>query len=532
MALRWFPNSRSSRNHVPTRHLVTVLFVIVAGVNAPAALAAPPTAISALGDSLTQAYGAGGTAADAPAESWSTGTDAAVSSHYQRLVAKDPAVSGHAYNDAVSGSTMAATFSQAANAVSQGAGYVTILSGTNDVCTATPSLMTSVAAFSSQLQSTLTRLTTGLPGVRILVASIPNWYALWQAFHSNSAAQSAWTTYGRCPDLLAAGATAADQTAVAQRIVDLNNAIATVCAQFSGCTSDGGAVYNTSFSGTDLAFDYFHLLPSGEAKIAAATWPASFFSAWDDTATDPGCGGCLVSTTAAGELQAVIPGAADATDTAVGLHDFGGAGGLAGRVYSRDIVRLAAGQTLTANLAIFQVLDTNGALVYELYLDPNRTICLWSPPGGLSAASINLCTGSIVANDGTTNTRIEVSALANNSLIVRVNDTDKITLTALSGATTTNQRSLRAGIDHYDGTSTSPVTITHGSVATSQTTWLGPPGADRRRRTRRRPRSRPASRPPRQARARSRSAGARPPTTWPSTATTSTATAAPPRSRP
>ena len=158
----------------------------------------------------------------------------------------------------------------------------------------------------------------------------------------------------------------------------------------------------------------------------------------------------------------------------MGLHDFGGAGGLAGRVYSRDIVRLAAGQTLTDNLAIFQVLDTNGALVYELYLDPSRTICLWSPPGGLRATSINLCTGSIVANDGTTNTRIEVSALANNSLIVRVNDTDKITLTGLSGATTTNQRSLRAGIDHYDGTSTSPVTITHASVATSQTTWLGP----------------------------------------------------------
>ena len=225
------------------------------------------------------------------------------------------------------------------------------------------------------------------------------------------------------------------------------------------------------FPSSDRAFDSFHFLPSGEAKIAAQAWPASFFASWDDASTDAGCGACAVSTTAAGELQAAVPGAADSTDTAVGLHDFGGSSGLSGRVYSRDIIRLAAGQTLTDNLAIFQVLDTNGSLVYELYLDSNRTIWLWSPPGGLRAGPINLSTGITAANDGTTNTRIEVSALANTSLIVRVNDTDKITLT---GATTTNQRGLRAGIDHYDGTSTNPATITHASVATSQTTWLGP----------------------------------------------------------
>ena len=98
-----------------------------------------------------------------------------------------------------------------------------------------------------------------------------------------------------------------------------------------------------------------------------------------------------------------------------------------------------------------------------------------------ATASINLCTGSDVANNGTTNTRIEVSALANNSLIVRVDDTDRVTLTGVTGATTTNtttnQRCLRAGIDHCDDTSTGPVTITHGSFATSQ-----PPGSAHDRR--------------------------------------------------
>ena len=61
-------------------------------------------------------------------------------------------------------------------------------------------------------------------------------------------------------------------------------------------------------------------------------------------------------------------------------------------------------------------------------------------------------------------------------MIVRVDGVDRITLTGLSGGTSGNQRFLRAGIDHYDGSSGQPVTVRHTHVATSQTTWLGPPG--------------------------------------------------------
>jgi hypothetical protein len=235
--------------------------------------------MAALGDSLTRAYGAGGAANDYPAESWSTGTDAAVNSHYLRLLAQNPAIAGHQFNDAVSGSTIAATFTQAGNAVAQGAGYVTIWSGTNDVCTPTVGQMTSVASYSSSLQSTLSRLTTSLPGVQILVLSIPDWYGFWQKFSGTPAAMSAWATYARCPDLLGAGATAADRQAVATRINDLNAAIGTVCAQFTGCGTDGGAVFRlwSTLALSDLAFDYFHIDPSGEAKVASTSWGVGVF---------------------------------------------------------------------------------------------------------------------------------------------------------------------------------------------------------------------------------------------------------------
>jgi len=243
--------------------------------------AALPSSIAALGDSLSRGYGAGGAATDYPAESWSTGTDTVVNSHYLRLKAQSAAITNHASNDAVSGSTMAATFTQAGTAVSQGAQYVTLWSGTNDVCTTTVSQMTTTASFASALQATLSRLTTNLPGVRILVLSIPDWYGFWQRFRTNSSASGAWATYARCSDLLGANATAADRQAVATRINDLNTTIASVCAQFAGCGTDGGAVFRlwSQLAVADLAFDYFHLSATGEAKVAAAAWNAGLFVA-------------------------------------------------------------------------------------------------------------------------------------------------------------------------------------------------------------------------------------------------------------
>src|SRR3954468_10468260 len=64
------------------------------------AQAALPSSMAALGDSLTRGCGAGGAAGDVPAESWTTGTDPAVNSHYSRLLAQNPAISGNGNNDA------------------------------------------------------------------------------------------------------------------------------------------------------------------------------------------------------------------------------------------------------------------------------------------------------------------------------------------------------------------------------------------------------------------------------------------------
>ena len=155
---------------------------------------------------------------------------------------------------------------------------MTIWAGTNDVCTSTTAGMTSVSSFSFSLQQTLQQLNAGPPGRQIYVLSIPDWFGFWQKFQANSTALNAWSAFpNRCPDLLSASATPADRAAVAQRISDLNTAIANVCSAFSGqCSTDGGATYAlwSTLAASDFTFDFFHLSTAGQAKVATTSWNA------------------------------------------------------------------------------------------------------------------------------------------------------------------------------------------------------------------------------------------------------------------
>src|SRR5262245_26410164 len=109
--------------------------VAACALAAPAALAEQaftgyPSSIASTGDSITRAFN---TCTfpfiDCPANSWSTGTSSTVNSHYRRILAGNPAVSGRNFNDSVTGARMSGLQSQVQNAVAQGAQYVTILMG-------------------------------------------------------------------------------------------------------------------------------------------------------------------------------------------------------------------------------------------------------------------------------------------------------------------------------------------------------------------------------------------------------------------
>lgn len=261
--------------------LLSALSLLV-GVGPAAATRPPlPRSMAAIGDSMTQAADACCWYGDHPTSSWSTGSASwdGVRSHYERIRALDGAISGHAYNDSVSGARMSAAPTQASRAVAQGAQYVTILMGANDVCTSSPSTMTSVSTFRQQYRAALATLDAGLPGrARIFVASIPDVYQLWQLYHSDATAQLVWGVARICQSMLSPSRTEADRQAVRQRIIDLNTVLQQECATYSRCRFDGNAVFGYQFSRSQVSkLDYFHPSLSGQAALASITWARSWW---------------------------------------------------------------------------------------------------------------------------------------------------------------------------------------------------------------------------------------------------------------
>jgi PKD repeat protein len=258
---------------------------LLIGLAPTAAAATPPlpASMAAVGDSITQAASSGGSlGANYPQNSWSTGTNATVNSHYLRLLALNSAINGRNYNRSVSGAKMADLNAQMQNVVGLQPDYLTVLIGGNDLCTDTVAEMTSVSAFRSQFEVAMATLGAGAPNTNVYVVSIPNVYHLWELFKGNWWARFIWSAGNICQSLLAnpTSTTQADvarRAAVAQRNVDFNTQLAQVCAAAVHCRWDGNAVYSTVFTTSDASGDYFHPSISGQAKLAAVSWGAGYW---------------------------------------------------------------------------------------------------------------------------------------------------------------------------------------------------------------------------------------------------------------
>jgi lysophospholipase L1-like esterase len=258
----------------------------VALAAAPAATAVPPpSSMAATGDSITRAFNTGSIPLlDAPANSWATGTNATVNSHYRRLLALNPAITGRAYNLAVTGADMADFAGQAQLAVARGVQYVTVLLGANDVCASSESAMTPTATFAAQFEAGMQTLVTGLPGASIYVLSVPDVHRLWEVHRFTLAAWLVWDAADICQSLLAnpwsySSADVARRARVRQRNIEYNARLAEICARYLTCRFDGNAIFNTAFSRSDVSTrDYFHPSLAGQAKLAAVSWAAGY--AW------------------------------------------------------------------------------------------------------------------------------------------------------------------------------------------------------------------------------------------------------------
>ena len=171
---------------------------------------------------------------------------------------------------------MADAPAQARATVGQGAQYVTILMGANDLCDAGG--LTPTATFRAQFEQAIGILREGLPGSRVFVSSTPNLYQLWSLFRADPAAQLVWQTARICPPMLRITNSEADRQRVVQRELELNRALEEVCAGWDRCRFDRGQTYGFRFTRAMVSrLDYFHPSLLGQATLAAETWQASWW---------------------------------------------------------------------------------------------------------------------------------------------------------------------------------------------------------------------------------------------------------------
>ena len=242
-----------------------------------------PNSMSSVGDSITRGYNACGFYFDCTSRSWSTGGYGPVDSHYLRIKAENPAITGNNFNYARSGAKMTDLNGHVTIAGDRGVQYVTILIGANEACTPPERAMTPVSSFRSQLDTALSTLKRKVPDAAVFISSIPDIKRLWYIGHHDLRALSAWNAYKVCQSMLvnATSHSTADEARrnrVRQRVIDFNTQLAEACSTYGpNCRFDGNATFHYQFVLSQVSgWDYFHPNESGQKTLASVTYAAGF----------------------------------------------------------------------------------------------------------------------------------------------------------------------------------------------------------------------------------------------------------------
>lgn len=264
------------RSRVMAVGIVAAVLVVLVVLGAPAVPAGaagpsvpPPDSMAALGDSFSRGFATG--APDCagfiacPQYSWSTGTS--VDSHYQRLLALEPALAGQAVNAAVPGAPMSGLVGQVAGVAPSQPDYATVLLGGGDVCFGT----TSTATFSAQFRAGMDALFATSPDTRVLVASVWDF----ESMRSAVLAANPSATFPFCVSFF--NASDATRAATMARVEAYNDVLAAECATYANCRFDGGALHDHTWSAAEVSpVDNFHPSAAGQAMIADVLWDAGY----------------------------------------------------------------------------------------------------------------------------------------------------------------------------------------------------------------------------------------------------------------
>ena len=245
----------------------------------------PARSIASLGDSITKAANACEPWQECEEASWSTGILKEVDSISSRIeqlpnveVKDNEKLTIKRFNNAKSYSKSDDLINQATVAITQKPELITILTGANDICVPSLSEMTNPQDFKTNVTNALQLIETGLPKTKILIASVPNIYTLWEAGKENVIAISKWEEASLCPTMLSNPTSYNEEDILRRqsaldRIKEYNKILEELCEGTLNCKFDNNRIFNTDFTVEDISdVDYFHPSLLGQQKLAESFW--------------------------------------------------------------------------------------------------------------------------------------------------------------------------------------------------------------------------------------------------------------------
>ena len=214
---------------------------------------------------------------EARANSWATGTNAAVRSIYTRLLAVNPTVKGRAFNFSSHGATVRDLPSQVRKATllkTKPELVLVHILGNDAPCDGKDE--TRYADYQARVTEALQKLAAGLPKARILaVGDAGTLDSYIKAVSSYGlGARLTHASKGICSIFAPkTGKVVPEHVAYVRRTINgYNAAFAAACKAVTTCRYDGGAARRIVLKPADLAHRYESLSIQGLAKLAAVEW--------------------------------------------------------------------------------------------------------------------------------------------------------------------------------------------------------------------------------------------------------------------
>jgi lysophospholipase L1-like esterase len=234
--------------------------------------------IGALGDSISTGFNSGGWGDRDKKDSWTTGDSLRVDSHYKKI-RKILGDKIEVLNVAVAGARVDDLSSQVDNLLVSSVDYLTILIGANDLCSWKDDYEVDFSKFKDTFTSSVERIIDDNSNVKIVLAPVPNLFALWQKGSQNSSCRFKWRFFGICKPLLSSKNTDEQRYLFRTKLKRVNDFFYKISTLYPDNIRYNEILGTYEFDLEHISKkDCFHPSISGQNLISNLTWDNGWYS--------------------------------------------------------------------------------------------------------------------------------------------------------------------------------------------------------------------------------------------------------------